>query len=58
MANLTEQSVVVLPDMFDPQSYAIVVAQDSPLREAINVALLELLTSGEWAAIKKRYLGS
>lgn len=58
MANRADENFLVLPDMFDPQSYAIVVAQDSSLREAINVALLEILTSDEWIAIKRRYLGS
>ena len=58
MANQADENFLVLPDMFDPQSYAIVVGQDSPLREAINVALLEILTGDEWTAIKKRYLGS
>lgn len=58
MAAQAEQNFVVLPEIFDPQSYAIVVAQDSPLREAINVALLEILTSDDWIAIKKSYLGN
>ncbi len=53
----SEQAFLVLPEIFDPQSYAIVVAQDSSLREDLNVALLEVLTSHEWIAIKKRYLG-
>ena len=58
MANRADENFLVLPEMFDPQSYAIVVGQDSSLREVINVALLEILTSDEWVAIKKRYLGS
>ncbi len=58
LANQSDENYVVLPDRFDPQSYAIAVAQDSSLRETINVALLEILASEDWTAIKKRYLGS
>ena len=58
VANQSDENYLVLPDRFDPQSYAIAVAQDSSLREAINVALLEILASDDWTAIKKRYLGS
>lgn len=47
----------VLPDLFDPQGYAIAVAQDSPLREKVNIALLQILSSEKWKDIRKRYLG-
>ena len=56
--NQSNQPLLILPDMFDPQSYAIVVAQDSPLREAINVALLKILTSSDWLDVQRRYFGS
>ena len=58
LANQSDENYLVLPDRFVPQSYAIAVAQDSSLRETINVALLEILASEDWTAIKKRYLGS
>lgn len=54
----SDQPLQVLPEMFDPQSYAIVVAQDAPLREAINVALLKILTGNDWLDLQRRYLGS
>lgn len=48
----------ILPDLFDPQGYAIAVAQSSPLREQVNIALLKILAAPEWLEIRKRYLGN
>ncbi len=50
-------SLQVLPDLFDPQGYAIALQQGSPLREEMNIALLQILSSEEWQEIKSRYLG-
>ncbi len=49
--------VVMAPVRFAPQDYAIVLPPDSPEREAVNRALLEVLASDDWTAIQRRYLG-
>jgi ABC-type amino acid transport substrate-binding protein len=56
--NQSEHDLLILPELFDPQSYAIAVGQQSPLRELINVELLEILNSDEWLETKKQYLGT
>lgn len=57
VVNRSEKDYLVLPDLFQPQSYAIAVQQGSPLREKINIALLDILTTPQWPSIKKKYLG-
>ena len=51
-----DEHLQLLPHLFEPQGYAIAVAQDSDLREVINIALLKILASAEWADIERRYL--
>lgn len=47
----------VLPDTFERQDYAIAVAQDSPLRGPLNLALLRVISDDEWQSVLQRYLG-
>jgi len=47
----------VLPQTFEPQLYAIALAQGSELREPINRALLERVSAPGWKAVLDRYLG-
>lgn len=42
---------------FDPQSYAVAVRSGSPVREQLNVGLLEYLQSDAWKDAQFRYLG-
>jgi len=42
---------------FEPQSYAIALRNDSPLRKPVNVALLEAVKSDWWKDLLFRYLG-
>jgi polar amino acid transport system substrate-binding protein len=42
----------------DPQSYAIALPFDSPLRRKLNIALLETLHSSWWREVVGRYLGA
>ncbi len=48
----------VLPGVFQRQDYAIALPSGSALREPIDVALLRLVNSDEWTAIKRKYLGA
>jgi polar amino acid transport system substrate-binding protein len=50
--------VVLTQVHFAPQDYAFVLQQNSPLRENLNRALLDILASDQWAAIQRRYLGT
>lgn len=54
----TTDTVEVTPIRFAPQNYAIVLPEDSPFREEINQAILEILDSVEWPGIVRSYLGS
>ncbi len=45
-----EDEVDVLPGHFDRQEYAFVLASGHPVREAVNLAILEILAEPEWQA--------
>lgn len=47
----------VLSDTFERQDYAIAVAQDSPLRASLNLALLRIIAGDDWQRVLRRYLG-
>lgn len=47
----------VVDATFDEQDYGIALKQDSPLRQRLNVALLETLESDWWAQATFQYLG-
>ncbi|MCH5376971.1 MAG: transporter substrate-binding domain-containing protein [Planctomycetes bacterium] len=50
--------IELLPDVFDPQLYGIALPPMSPLREPLNQALLDLLASPSWTAMKAKYFGT
>lgn len=49
--------ISVLPGTFEHQDYAIALPSGSPLREAVNQVILEILHSKKWSDIQQRYLG-
>ena len=49
--------ITVLPNTFMRQDYAFALPEHSPLREKINVVLLEQLNSEDWKNLLSRYLG-
>ncbi len=51
------EGVTIAPLRFAPEDYAIVLPEDSPYREAINQALLEVLASDQWPVTLRYYLG-
>ena len=51
-------SLRVLPHILQRQDYGIALQQASPLREPINLELLEITRSEEWAADLERYIGA
>jgi polar amino acid transport system substrate-binding protein len=48
----------VLDGTFDNHGYALVLKLNSPIRKAVNLALLQYTTSEEWSAVLARYLGA
>ena len=48
----------VLPFVLRAQDYGIALPPGSALREPINIALIDVVRSGDWPDIVKRYLGS
>ena len=50
-------SLTMLPVSFEPTNYAIVLPQHSPLRESLDVALLQRVQSDAWRMKVERYLG-
>ncbi len=51
------KSLTVLPYELEAQNYAFILAEDSPLRESINRALLSVRTQREWHDKIEAYLG-
>ncbi len=51
------KSLTVLPYELEAQNYAFILAQESPLREGINRALLTVRTKPEWRLERQEYLG-
>ena len=49
--------VRVLPEVLRRENYAFAMAPGSSLRKELNRALLEVLESDSWAALRARYLG-
>ncbi|MEO1206589.1 MAG: transporter substrate-binding domain-containing protein [Pseudomonadota bacterium] len=50
------KGIELLGDLFETQNYAVVMPQDSSLREPLNQALLEITASDLWPAITSKYL--
>jgi polar amino acid transport system substrate-binding protein len=48
----------VLPTLFAPQKYGVLMPLDSPWRKQVNAALLSLETRGELSRLKSRYFPS
>jgi ABC-type amino acid transport substrate-binding protein len=48
--------LLVLPRVFEEQSYAIGLPQGSPLREPVNQSLLAAISGSDWDTILNRYL--
>lgn len=53
----THNNTVVLPNTFERQDYAIVLPEGSPLREAVNLALLRIIATPQWQTTLTHYLG-
>ena len=51
------EGVAIAPVHFAPENYAIVLPQDSPHREDINLALLDVMASNRWTMTLQYYLG-
>jgi len=56
--NKYDDSIKVLDVTFDTQDYAIVLPNNSPLREPLNRTLLAIINSEEWQDSIKQYLGT
>ena len=52
----TERKLRVLEATFERQPYAIALPPSSPLREEINLAILEVLASNDWSRVVARYI--
>jgi ABC-type amino acid transport substrate-binding protein len=50
--------IEVLPWVFERQDYALVLPPRSPLSEAINRSLLEILRGPDWQEVLRRYIGA
>ncbi len=50
-------ALIVLPVTFEPTNYAIALPQHSPIREAVDVALLQQVQGDAWRAQVERYIG-
>jgi ABC-type amino acid transport substrate-binding protein len=51
------RTLELLPEVFDAQVYGIAMPSGSKLREPLNQALLSLLASPRWTAIRTKYFG-
>jgi len=52
-----EERFSVLPSTFMRQDYGIAFPSDSPLREAVNVAILERIRGPQWQEVLFEYFG-
>lgn len=58
LANQPEhQNTRVLPNTFERQDYAIALPERRPLREAVNLALLRIISTPQWQTTLSNYLG-
>ncbi|TWU09316.1 Glutamine-binding periplasmic protein precursor [Symmachiella macrocystis] len=49
--------IQVLPATFEKQDYAIAIPPESPFRESLNQAILQVITTPQWDETLRRYLG-
>jgi ABC-type amino acid transport substrate-binding protein len=54
--NRPDGGMLVLDGTFDNHGYALALKQGSPLREAVNLALLQFTASEDWTAVLGKYL--
>ena len=47
----------MVPEHFERQDYALALPSGSPLREPLNLALLDILETTEWKSLVQRYTG-
>ncbi len=52
-----ETDLRILPDRLSLQYYGFALAEGSPLRESLNLALLDLTQNDAWEDLEKKYLG-
>jgi ABC-type amino acid transport substrate-binding protein len=55
---LNKGGLRLLPGTFENQSYAFAVSSQSPLREPISQAILEITGAAPWQQTLQRYLGT
>ncbi len=56
-SQVSEGEVVTVGETFAPDKIGIALQQDSPLREPINRALLQIIEDGSYDTIRRRYFG-
>ncbi len=56
--NKGDTNIVVLDGTFDNHGYALMLKQASPLREAVNIALLQFISTDDWSSVLQKYLGA
>ncbi len=56
--NRADGGLVVLDGTFDNHGYALALKQGSPLREAVNLALLQFTATDDWSTVLAKYLGN
>jgi ABC-type amino acid transport substrate-binding protein len=52
-----DAGLLVLDGTFDNHGYALALKQGSPIREAVNIALLQYTQSDDWSMVLAKYLG-
>src|SRR5262249_31232488 len=57
VGNRPDAGAQVLEGTSDNHGYALVLKQGSPLREAVNLAILQYTATDDWNAVLQRYLG-
>jgi len=51
-----DAGLLVLDGTFDNHGYALVLKKDSPIRKAVNIALLQFVATDDWQTLLARYL--
>jgi ABC-type amino acid transport substrate-binding protein len=53
-----DSDLTVLDGTFDNHGYALMLKQASPLREAINIEILQFIATDDWSSVLQKYLGA
>jgi ABC-type amino acid transport substrate-binding protein len=56
--NKPDAGLQVLDGTFDNHGYALVLKAGSPIRKAVNLALLQFISTDEWSSTLAKYLGA